>query len=1762
MSKKKLIAIITIIVLLFAAGISVGVFLYGRAETQATDGNQTIDQNQVSDGNQDIQGTLADGNADNSENSATNPDATDENVTTLDNEDVVGTENNETVENDNENANNEAANNNNVADNTNNTGVTTGTNVDNVGETTITRVEEEERLVSEDFLDWWQPMTVAVTPTEVGVELPQISVKKVAITEVGDAKLVYIGQDITYVIAVTNNSEIAVENIEVTDRIPENTTYVVDSIEDAVILKEVDGELTSEVIGTKATVESENEVVGVKWVVSIPAGETVIAGFTVNVNKTMLDANETEVETIGTILNTAIANGEESNEVQTSIIRTHKSSVVVRNGNIVDSKTAKVGDIITYTISIENTGDVEGTTYVLDNVPTGTAFISAQEGAKVTKSVDTTVIWSVTIPAHTTVTREFTVEVTSVDGLIKNIADVGGTPTNEDIIDTANINVVKTATAVKRAGEDEFTTPVGEVKENDIIQYTIVVTNTGSRDLTNVLLEEHLEGVEVTKLEVDGVKKEIAKDAETGKLIIGDLRAAKEATEEAEAEEAGVAVITAEYKVSYEKDIKNKGNEDGTTIPVYNKVIATGETVPNPENPNEVPEQVEDNDDETVPVAEDPRFEIIKTATEVKRVGEVEFSPISGKVKSGDIVKYEIVVTNTGNTTLTNIVVTDTLSVRIDTEDGDLKEVNPETGVSTLKTILSLVSGAREKITTYYEVDQDDMIPEKINENNEVEIDIIENIVTAKPEGLDEKQDDEIIHVNPYISRKVTKTWIGDEDNKYGTRPANITVRLYDDGVEVDAATITAESVDQEGNWSHEFTMKPKYNEDGTAIVYTITEDDVLYYDESVPTTDMQEYTITNTLNQEKISVSVTKTWVDNNNNYNTRPSQITVRLYADGNEVQVATITAESVDQDGKWNHIFTNLPKYNGLGNEIVYTISEDDISDYDEDVDGYNITNTLNPAEKTSISGTKTWLDDNDKFGARPSKITVNLMIGQNVVNRQEVTADAKGEWKYSFTNLPTEDVNGNPITYSIQEENVAYYTSEIIIPDKNNPNIVNITNELNQEYITLSGTKTWYAPSTVTIEPITVRVHQNGSDTPYKANVNGTEIEFKLDITPGEARNAGYSFGPLPKYSFTKKADGTIERTENRYEVREDKPTGFQDPVYSTITKNGNSWVQNITNRWAQEYLTITVNKNWRDLGIASSRPTIYIDLYKKVGSAAESKVATLTFNNNKTSDQFARLEKYTISPDGTTYTLNSYRVAERFNSNKYTSSGPSVTTPITSSTTVEFTNTINQEYTESITATKVWDIPEGTTGATGIRIYVYQNGNRMDNQYVDLTYGGKTSHTFTGLPKYNFKADGTVELYNYTVQEAVNAQYITTQSGNTIKNEAKGIVESITTEITTTSTSSPVDVVFVLDVSNSMKNHDRITKMRDAVNSAMSTIKNYNSSNRVGIVTFTSDNVRVKAKSIQGLTSDKNQKVAYDPNYYENGTKKGVFYVCTCSHTDVNSCTCDKSGGLTVMGATYTQTGIELGAEMLIDDNSIDKTGRTPIMILVTDGEPTVYNTNYNSNLTTLDSTGRAQGQQGSSANSGCSETNADCVYYTVRSAIYWKSQIAAEYDGLSNIFTLGIGLKGSEAGNATLNPTYANIKAYSNTLKNKFVNGGLDIVNNPNIANYADEAYLTNDQITTAELTAKLNSFINNSNKFKETSTKRMMTTSEITSKVVTLTSVDTSKPFTITCANGGPYTLETALSAGIAVQNGTTVTVYLERTGLTSQVYIRYYKK
>ena len=100
--------------------------------------------------------------------------------------------------------------------------------------------------------------------------------------------------------------------------------------------------------------------------------------------------------------------------------------------------------------------------------------------------------------------------------------------------------------------------------------------------------------------------------------------------------------------------------------------------------------------------------------------------------------------------------------------------------------------------------------------------------------------------------------------------------------------------------------------------------------------------TITNTLVNPMRTISGKKVWNDRGNVDGLRPKTITVRLLADGKEVQKLTVDK---GQDGKWEFAFMNCPTYD-KGTPITYTITEYKVAFYTTKIDGTTITNSHRP------------------------------------------------------------------------------------------------------------------------------------------------------------------------------------------------------------------------------------------------------------------------------------------------------------------------------------------------------------------------------------------------------------------------------------------------------------------------------------------------------------------------------------------------------------------------------------------------------------------------------------------------------------------------------------------------------------------------------------------------------------------------------------------------------------------------------------------------
>ena len=210
------------------------------------------------------------------------------------------------------------------------------------------------------------------------------------------------------------------------------------------------------------------------------------------------------------------------------------------------------------------------------------------------------------------------------------------------------------------------------------------------------------------------------------------------------------------------------------------------------------------------------------------------------------------------------------------------------------------------------------------------------------------------------------------------------------------------------------------------------------YYESKVDyESKLESYTITNTHTPMTITYNLTKNWDDLDNQDGVRPDSITVTITGKTSQTTVYTKTVTVTEgEDGKWTYSFTDLPKYNNK--ELVqYTITEDAVESYTtgtiKDVINEEETTVLNnditnthEVERTSISGTKTWDDENNKLGIRPNEITINLYANGVLIDTRKVTMNEN--WIYTFKDL-FKFKNGLPITYTIKEEKVEGYITTI-------------------------------------------------------------------------------------------------------------------------------------------------------------------------------------------------------------------------------------------------------------------------------------------------------------------------------------------------------------------------------------------------------------------------------------------------------------------------------------------------------------------------------------------------------------------------------------------------------------------------------------------------------------------------------------------------------------------------------------------------------------
>ncbi|WP_400255727.1 adhesin [Methanobrevibacter smithii] len=271
-------------------------------------------------------------------------------------------------------------------------------------------------------------LVVGNKTTGVNVTVPEIIPDKTVDNEIPN-----FGDNVTYTVKVTNDGIGDANNVVITDVLDKGLKFL-----------NATGNFTyDEKTGT------------ITWIVDLDKGETK----TFNVNVTVLG--------YGVLPNTvAVGNKTAVRNITVPEIITVKE---------VNSSDIHIGDEITYTITVSNSGKINATNVVIrDILPEGLKFINASNGG-VYDPVTGIITWILNITANSTV--DLTVDVcVNKSGNITNTVNVGNKTSNctiesGDIVDL----------------EIHIVADKSEIYVGDNIVYTVTVINNGPSDAINTI---------------------------------------------------------------------------------------------------------------------------------------------------------------------------------------------------------------------------------------------------------------------------------------------------------------------------------------------------------------------------------------------------------------------------------------------------------------------------------------------------------------------------------------------------------------------------------------------------------------------------------------------------------------------------------------------------------------------------------------------------------------------------------------------------------------------------------------------------------------------------------------------------------------------------------------------------------------------------------------------------------------------------------------------------------------------------------------------------------------------------------------------------------------------------------------------------------------------------------------------------------------------------------------------------------------------------
>ena len=541
-----------------------------------------------------------------------------------------------------------------------------------------------------------------------------------------------VGDTLTYTIKLTNNGN-ADGTVTVTDEIPAGTTLVEKSI-------------------TNNGVESNGTIT---WTdVEVKAGDTVEVSFKVTINS----------DTKTSVTNKAVIDGNKpTEEVETKVAN-------ITGAKSVDKSTAKVGDTLTYTIILTNSGNADGTVTVTDEIPTGTTLVADSITANGSYNEENkTITWTdVKVEAGKTAEVSFKVTInndTKTSVTNKAVID-GNKPTEEVETRIANITGAKSV--------DKSTAKVG-----DTLTYTITLTNSGNADGKVTVTDEIPTGTRIKDENTTGYNKEtntmtwsnvevkanggtatltlevVVKDDTTDTVKNVAKIDNKEIPEKPETKVANITGAKSVDKptakvgdiLTYTIKLTNSGNGDGKVtvtdeIPTGTRIKDENTTGYNKETNTMTWSDVEVKAGKSVEltlevVVKDDTTDTVKNVAkidnkEIPEKPETTVANITGtktvdkaEAKVGDTLTYTITLTNSGNADGT-VTVTDEIPTGTRIKDENTTGYNKATntmiwsdvevkaGKSVELTLEVVVEGGVSEITNTAKIDNNE-IPDKPN---------------------------------------------------------------------------------------------------------------------------------------------------------------------------------------------------------------------------------------------------------------------------------------------------------------------------------------------------------------------------------------------------------------------------------------------------------------------------------------------------------------------------------------------------------------------------------------------------------------------------------------------------------------------------------------------------------------------------------------------------------------------------------------------------------------------------------------------------------------------------------------------------------------------------------------------------------------------------------------------------------------------------------------------------------------------------------------